>query len=1626
MALPARKEYHDQPQGREQSQPTEHLKREQVFESIASIKKRSRVVDCTERVLQHSVEDGLVLADRVHLSNTDLAEAVISPAFIIKHPNLFIELMHGMLDSRSLQAIDSNPANKPIFNRMVKSYKELLAAQKSGDWEEFSEGVEHVRGRLSKDKKANEIDDYYAPLLQTRRFIPVVTRNDFPPGEQVKGMRGEMRQLKSAEELADETLRQYERLLRPAYYMLTVEDILKKYLKDHKLPGEPLKENLAGNYFASDDSGFYTVKEAIIAECDRLGIPFDEIESPLRTAKYTSVTVNIKSAEAERGIIKKLNKSLEDSGRKVELVDGKYEVIDIEKKEEEEEELVESDRWDDEVREEAERISNSEIILNGRKFICSAERIFLKNGPAVTDKFESITITNRPFFIERIGRRLKIHADLLATNLRETQEVDLDVDKIRQLEAEEKKKSERFITVEGGESLSTPGREEEYFDFPNKRVKVVTITRNPGDNNSQEQFFEVDGKRIGGGWWRPYYRITKVQYDKEKKELIILGYRNKEESIQQVEKGQVVTIEDELARELEGTKPEKKESVEIDGKFLGNDTWQLGGMKIRLMEINNGDECVFVDADTSYDVTEEFPGVYDVKDITYTNGVIFFKCKRISDNLLMTSSIETTAKFQGQIAADIKKIEGEDKEKKESDFEKFEERSLDYLEKLLSHHGNNGSDDYYIASNLAVFDSKRANQLRAELLKQKDKFEDSVLAGLAGIDSDEAWRMRDEVFNNWNYETDLVISLAGLDNERAWQMRVKLLEKIENDDYPNKDFRIFPLKRRLLNGLAGLNSELAWQMRDDFYAGKYNFEQQFQFGSLRGLDNERAWQMRDKLMKADDVKNINKIFESLAGLDSARAWQLRDDYMNSHKFIEDVGFVKMDEVDVIIQSLAGLDDERAWQMRNNVIRLTQHLDKSKQVKRRIAEYCTGLNSAQAWKLRDEIIDDDGRSLAKSFAHTEYTWLLLKFRDKKEESKELTEEEQKQLELINLLRHPTLEGIYQEFGGIKSEIEEKLAKKKGLRDLFSSSPVVSSILSKLIKTDPKLFIETMAAKRDRALTNVFAEKIAQKIFPEIKKVREQDTWRGFSGYAGLGGGSPERGKSQTQDLLRPNSDFQLMGGGFEGLNNDREIMEFRDTVEGLVATDIYGHYNPNSKRWEKSKISIDAPLTEPIIETTATIPNIKNLNQVSLPKPLEAMIIPERVKGFDVNGQEYDLKIEVSSSGESKVVDKPKEVEKIVYSLSISSVPAPMEDLSVRDYQSYKKQLEVVSGRDLTTEISGLPEDLELELIDIIKGKNPKEQVETIERFVRNLGYYDQHNEEVNRLKADKPLEEQLYIMEQRLEELKQKNPDSNEYDGKRFAGVCADFAQVTTILLRRAGFASGVVSGFGGVGKKVSMKNAHATSFVLWPDKEGYNRVISIDGTPDGVEGISLPSLVEREAEVAGKEKELSNVATREIQKIIENLNSLDVETVRKMSNGELERTLNSILKYQVKESQLAIIEKLFDFYWYTPIHKLDLDNRYQRSEAILELVGAVERQRKRLANQPEKDTIPAGNKLMQVMQDFLRRFEVAGVSENKYAAIDLMERIVDLVKNDLSEVEQKAAFATIAYLKAKNILGDK
>ena len=149
--------------------------------------------------------------------------------------------------------------------------------------------------------------------------------------------------------------------------------------------------------------------------------------------------------------------------------------------------------------------------------------------------------------------------------------------------------------------------------------------------------------------------------------------------------------------------------------------------------------------------------------------------------------------------SDSRRREVEDEDKKETKTEKersleaFEEKALDYIEKLLKE----GAGKDWVAQGLAGLDSEKAWEMRERLIKEGAS-KDWVAQGLAGLDSERAWETRERLLKEGSDKGWVAQGLAGLDSERAWEMRERLIKEGANKDL-------------VAQGLAGDYTTFVWR-----------------------------------------------------------------------------------------------------------------------------------------------------------------------------------------------------------------------------------------------------------------------------------------------------------------------------------------------------------------------------------------------------------------------------------------------------------------------------------------------------------------------------------------------------------------------------------------------------------------------------------------------------------------------------------------------------------------------------------------------------------------------------------------------------------------------------------------------
>ena len=292
------------------------------------------------------------------------------------------------------------------------------------------------------------------------------------------------------------------------------------------------------------------------------------------------------------------------------------------------------------------------------------------------------------------------------------------------------------------------------------------------------------------------------------------------------------------------------------------------------------------------------------KIVTRSDANISEHIKNIENDILQTISV-------------IEKEIGDD----------FEERTVSEMEKIFERNKNSREDD------------------AVRLLE-------TMASSLAGFDSEEAWELRNKLFETMGNKASFVSSLRGLDSERAWEMR----KRLKGYGVSLKD---------MCNSLAGVDSDKAWEIREKLAKGHFGVKHDHEVAlSLTGCNSDRAWKMRKRLTDS----NINTAFTcySINGLDSPQAWKIREDILRNNP-----------ESTSVILSLIGIDSQKAWAIREKFlggIESGHHL---------VMLSLGGCDSERAWSLRDEAIKNDlikhGEEIPMSLAglDSERAWNMRK-------------------------------------------------------------------------------------------------------------------------------------------------------------------------------------------------------------------------------------------------------------------------------------------------------------------------------------------------------------------------------------------------------------------------------------------------------------------------------------------------------------------------------------------------------------------------------------------------------------------------------------------------------------------------
>jgi hypothetical protein len=270
-------------------------------------------------------------------------------------------------------------------------------------------------------------------------------------------------------------------------------------------------------------------------------------------------------------------------------------------------------------------------------------------------------------------------------------------------------------------------------------------------------------------------------------------------------------------------------------------------------------------------------------------------------------------------------------------------------------------------------------------------------------------------------------------------------------------------------------------------------------------------------------------------------------------------------------------------------------------------------------------------------------------------------------------------------------------------------------------------------------------------------------------------------------------------------------------------------------------------------------------------------------------------------------------------------------------------------------------------------------------------------------------------MQVRCKELAEKNKILAS-SGKRYTGVCADFGVLTTALMRSAGLMAGV--GIGAVlrGGVATAAQAHAVSVTPWPEGSSL-RLTYIDGTPSEglteeetqkLAAVRFPTLKEREKTIEEVEEKYKADSVRMIKELEQSLEAGEDFAIEKLQNGELEKMLNVVLKYEVKAEHSRVIEGILNAVRYSglPVFSEKIEDQI----AVKRFLEA-EIKRERGINVQMSPDSDSGTQLFDISREYVGQ-----------DGIDNLDKVIKLVDPYLHKTERRALMLLVKYLKAEKM----
>ncbi|MFC1616164.1 hypothetical protein ACFL21_03415 [Patescibacteria group bacterium] len=623
----------------------------------------------------------------------------------------------------------------------------------------------------------------------------------------------------------------------------------------------------------------------------------------------------------------------------------------------------------------------------------------------------------------------------------------------------------------------------------------------------------------------------------------------------------------------------------------------------------------------------------------------------------------------------------------------------------------------------------------------------------------------------------------------------------------------------------------------------------------------------------------------------------------------------------------------------------------------------------------------------------------------QESSPITPEIQDRIDLLNLLTSPEVKR--DEIQQFQQKYEAPVVSRE--ETLMQNQRFIDFVNAEYAYRPEEMLDYNVAVPSQNP--KIDAERIYKLIFEEKEKKKKRKLWERFFGT---------RGKGESTEGDFSVSEGEVLKGGDPLDKDGKEVMKLSKHCDDFICKSVFGKIEENGFQYA-ARFPTHSKIPGRTRKIKVTLPIKKDMwgTFIQLPRNFHSEIDKESLKmNFEEDNKTKEILVQV-----------PKRTKKIEYQLLVPKKPIVPGAITTKEYDEFHERFDEEyqkSAEALSESICHLPFEFRA-FLKKIKKLSPIEKLLEIEKFLKQICYYDFNNKEVNEEKVGKSIDRQIEIMRTRMNSLKARFPSlRDKLKGKIFAGVCTDSALLSTILLREAGFLSSTTSGYHSSGKNVKTHEAHAISYIVWPDSDGY-QLIPFDATPEGVtpgekkelEIIRTPGIQKRieEAERAKEEK---------LEESKERLEEMEEVETEKLTESSIRELAEAIISLGLSEYEFKLVSTLLNSR-YMPlkdgstidIEKLNLDSKTGLRD-LVNLLDFIEEELSRQKSEKfDPDKFVPGENMLELFDDFAKRYaRNAKISERK--GLEKLEKLIMYSSKILPEETVKKLIILIKYLRVE------